>query len=110
MKDLFRIFDSIFESIQKDSNDDNKIIDLKSKFGGKIETTYEKLTKITKTWTSEDGKYVSKSVSYTTGEPDVNELKLNELISLKEKALANEEYEKCVELKRQIDELKKTMN
>jgi len=110
MKDFFRMFDSIFDSIQRDGNDDSKIVDLKKKFGGKIETTYEKLTKVTKTWTSEDGKYISKSVSYVTGEPDANELKLTELIVLKEEALAKEEYEKCAELKKQIDELKKTMN
>jgi protein-arginine kinase activator protein McsA len=35
---------------------------------------------------------------------------LTELIALKEEALAKEEYEKCAELKKQIDELKKTMN
>lgn len=110
MKDFFSMFDKIFDSIQKESNDDSKIVDLKKKFGGKIETTYEKLTKVTKTWTSEDGRFVSKSVSYINREPDVNELKLTELISLKEEALVKEEYEKCAELKKQIDELKKVMN
>ena len=110
MRDFFRLFDSIFFSIQKEDNDDNKILDLKKKFGGKVETTYEKLTKVTKTWTSEDGKYVSKSVSYVTGEPNVNEMKLSELIALKEEALSKEDYERCADLKKQIEELKKTMN
>ena len=110
MKDLFKLFDNIFDSIQKENSDDSKLLDLKKKFGGKVETTYEKLTKVTKTWTSEDGRFVSKSVSYITGEPNVNEMKLSELIALKDEALSKEDYEKCAELKKQIEELKKTLN
>jgi hypothetical protein len=110
MKDFFKMFDNLFDSIQKENNDDSKLLDLKKKFGGKVETTYEKLTKVTKTWTSEDGRFVSKSVSYVTGEPNVNEMKLSELISMKEEALSKEDYETCAELKKQIEEIKKNMN
>jgi hypothetical protein len=110
MKDFFKMFDSLFDSIQKENSDDSKLLNLKKKFGGKVETSYEKLTKVTKTWTSEDGRFVSKSISYVTGEPNMDEIKLSELLAMKEEALSKEDYETCAELKKQIEELKKTMN
>lgn len=110
MKDFFKMFDSLFDSLQKENRDDSKLLDLKKKFGGKVETSYEKLTKVTKIWTSEDGRFASKVVSYITGEPDVNQIKLSELIALKEEALSKEDYEKCAELKKRIEEIQKTLN
>jgi protein-arginine kinase activator protein McsA len=110
MREFFKFFDSVFDSIQKENGNEKKLYDLRKLYGGKIETTYEKLTRVTKTWTSEDGKYVSKSISYVNGEPDTKELKLQELLALKEEALMKEDYEKCASLKKEIEELKKTLN
>lgn len=110
MRDFLRIFESVFDSIQKEDGNEKKLYDLKRNYGGKIETTYEKLTRVTKTWTSEDGKYVSKSVTYVNGEPNTNEIKLQELLAMKDEALQKEDYEKCAALKKEIDDLKKSLN
>ena len=89
--DIFNFLDNFFEKSKE-----NSLESMKAKHGGKIETTYQKLTKIKKVWTSEDGTMLREYVSFIEGEPDENEIRLQTLLEEKKEALKKEDYERGV--------------
>jgi protein-arginine kinase activator protein McsA len=101
--DIFNFLDNFFEKSKE-----NSLESMKAKHGGKIETTYQKLTKIKKVWTSEDGTMLREYVSFIEGEPDENEIRLQTLLEEKKEALKKEDYERCAEIKKEIEALKKS--
>jgi excinuclease UvrABC nuclease subunit len=101
--DIFNFLENFFEKSKE-----NSLESMKAKHGGKIETTYQKLTKIKKVWTSEDGTMLREYVSFIEGEPDENEIRLQTLLEEKKEALKKEDYERCAEIKKEIEALKKS--
>jgi|LauGreStaDraftv2_3_1035109.scaffolds.fasta_scaffold91472_2 hypothetical protein len=100
--DIFNFLENFFEKSK------NPLESMKAKHGGKIETTYQKLTRVKKVWTSEDGTMSQEYVSYIEGDPDEKEIKLQSLFEEKNEALKKEDYERCAEIKKEIEALKKT--
>ena len=100
--DIFNFLELFFEKSK------NPLESMKAKHGGRIETTYQKLTKVKKVWTSEDGTMLREHISYIDGDPDENEIRLQSLLEEKREALKKEDYERCAEIKKEIEALKKT--
>ena len=103
---IMDIFNFLLENFFEKSKNPLEI--MKAKHGGKIETTYQKLTRVKKVWTSEDGTMLRESVTYIEGDPNENEIKLQSLLEEKREALKKEDYERCAEIQKEIEALKKS--
>jgi protein-arginine kinase activator protein McsA len=114
-----RNFDSFFEDAFKsffsgfigETNDKKRIKqtldEITEQYGGKVETKYENLIKVSKTWTSDDGKSTKTFSYYITDEQGKDSIELEKLQDELQAALASQEYEKCAIIRDKINELKK---
>jgi excinuclease UvrABC helicase subunit UvrB len=100
---------SMFKSMLNDYSLEEELNETK-KDGEYSEETYEKDGKTVKveTWKGKDGSfYSSKTVIYGTGLPKKEEKDdLPKLEAKLEKAIKNQEFEKCAELRDEINKLK----
>jgi excinuclease UvrABC helicase subunit UvrB len=112
--ELENIFDNLFKSFfysfsqSKDSNSSNDkdrinnyLEEVKKNYGGKIETTYDKLIQVTKIWTSEDGK-ISRKFSYFLAEDKKDAIAIEQLQDELQAALTAQNYEQCAILRDKI--------
>jgi excinuclease UvrABC helicase subunit UvrB len=111
---LDSFFQSFFGSNNEQTLEDTikRMEQLKQKYGGEVKVTEELIKRVTVSHISEDGGITSQVImvvddskeTQPTKEVDMTE-RLIELKRSLKASLENEDYEKCAEIKKQIEEL-----
>lgn len=78
---------------------------LQSKVGGNVETTYEQLTKVTKTWQSDDGKSSQSFSYYISGENSDEIITKEKLQDELKTCIERQDFERCAEIRDELNKL-----